>query len=227
MVRLTGLVLSAEEIAAVVQSFGGRVQMIGVVDYGAGNLRSVERALAHLGVSFFTTARPEELGRADRLVFPGVGEARAAMEVLEARGLDEAIVAFARSGRPLLGICIGAQVVLDRSEERNTRCLGLVAGRAVRFRTAAELKVPHIGWNEVRRAAAHPLFDGIPDGAFFYFVHSYYPEVADRGLAIGETDYGLRFTSAFASDNLVAVQFHPEKSGRHGLRLLANFAGAR
>jgi glutamine amidotransferase len=147
------------------------------------------------------------------------------MEVLEARGLDEAIVAFARSGRPLLGICIGAQVVLDASEERSTRCLGLVAGRAVRFRAASGLKVPHIGWNQVRLASPHPVFAGIPDGAFFYFVHSYYPELADDdGVTIGETDYGVKFTSAFAKDNIVAVQFHPEKSGRHGLRLLANFA---
>jgi glutamine amidotransferase len=200
--------------------------MIGVVDYGAGNLPSVERALAHIGARFFTTARPEELARADRLIFPGVGEARAAMDVLAERGLDEAIVAFARSGRPLLGICIGAQVVLDASEERSTRCLGLVAGKAVRFRAASGLKVPHIGWNRVRRAAPHPVFAGIPDGAFFYFVHSYYPQVADGGLRVGETDYGVTFTSAFAKDNIVAVQFHPEKSGRHGLRLLGNFAGA-
>lgn len=201
--------------------------MIGVVDYGAGNLRSVERALAHVGAAFFTTAKPEDLSRADRLVFPGVGEARAAMDVLRERGLDEAIVAFARSGRPLLGICIGAQVVLDRSEERDTPCLGLIAGEAVRFRTTAELKVPHIGWNQVRQTRPHPIFAGIPDRACFYFVHSYYPRVADAGLALGETDYGGPFTAAFARDNVVAVQFHPEKSGRQGLRLLANFAGAR
>jgi imidazole glycerol-phosphate synthase subunit HisH len=199
--------------------------MIGVVDYGAGNLRSVERALAHIGASFFTTARPEELARADRVVFPGVGEARAAMDVLAAGGLDEAIVAFVRSGRPLLGICIGAQVVLDSSEERDTRCLGLVAGRTVRFRIAPELKVPHMGWNQVRHTASHPVFEGIPDGACFYFVHSYYPELADRTLVVGETEYGLAFTAAFARDNIVATQFHPEKSGRHGLRLLANFCG--
>jgi len=199
--------------------------VIGVVDYGAGNLRSVERALARIGAAFFTSSRPEDFARADRMIFPGVGEARASMEVLEARGLDEAIVRFARSGRPLLGICIGAQVVLDRSEERDTPCLGLIEGRAVRFVTTAELKVPHIGWNQVRQVRPHPLFAGIPDDACFYFVHSYYPQVADQGLTIGETDYGLRFTAAFARDNIVAVQFHPEKSGRHGLRLLANFAG--
>jgi glutamine amidotransferase len=149
------------------------------------------------------------------------------MEVLAARGLDQAIVAFARSGRPLLGICIGAQVVLERSEERETRCLGLIAGEARRFRIAAELKVPHIGWNQVEQVAAHPVFAGIPDRACFYFVHSYYPEPRDGGLTIAETDYGLRFVSAFARENIVAVQFHPEKSGGHGLRLLANFAGAR
>ena len=201
--------------------------MIGVVDYGAGNLPSVERALAHIGAPFFTTARPDELAKADRLVFPGVGEARASMEVLAARGLDRAIVAFARSGRPLLGICIGAQVVLDGSEERETRCLGLIPGEAKRFRIARELKVPHIGWNQVEQVAKHSVFAGIPDGACFYFVHSYYPQPTDAGLTIAETDYGLRFVSAFARDNIVAVQFHPEKSGEHGLRLLANFAGVR
>ncbi len=199
--------------------------MIAVVDYGAGNLRSVERALAHVGAAFFTTDRPEDLARADRLVFPGVGEARAAMEVLAARGLGEAVVEFARSGRPLLGICIGAQVVLERSEERDTPCLGLIAGTAVRFRTSPELKVPHIGWNQVRQVRPHAVFAGIPDGACFYYVHSYYPQVADSGLVIGETDYGGPFAGAFARDNIVAVQFHPEKSGSHGLRLLANFAG--
>jgi imidazole glycerol-phosphate synthase subunit HisH len=201
--------------------------MIGVVDYGAGNLPSVERALAHIGVPFFTTAKPEELGRADRVIFPGVGEARASMEVLESRGLGEAIVAFVRTGKPLLGICIGAQVVLDASEERQTRCLGLVPGRARLFRLDRELKVPHIGWNHVEQTARHEVFAGIPSGACFYFVHSYYPEPLDKGLTVAETDYGIRFVSAFARDNIVAVQFHPEKSGEQGLRLLANFAGAR
>ena len=136
--------------------------MIGVVDYGAGNLRSVERALARIGAAFFTSARPEDFSRADRMIFPGVGEARASMEVLEARGLDEAIVRFARSGRPLLGICIGAQVVLDRSEERDTPCLGLIKGRAVRFVTTAELKVPHIGLEPGAAGPAAPGLRGDP-----------------------------------------------------------------
>ena len=201
--------------------------MVGVVDYGAGNLRSVERALRALDARFFTSADPDRLARAERLVFPGVGEARAAMDVLRSRGLDQAIADFDRSGRPLLGICIGAQVVLQGSEERDTPCLGLIEGRAVRFRPPRELKVPHMGWNQVQQAGGHPLFRGIPDGACFYFVHSYYPRLADDTLTIGRTEYGLPFTAAFASENLIAVQFHPEKSGEQGLRLLGNFLEAR
>jgi glutamine amidotransferase len=197
--------------------------MVAVVDYGAGNLRSVERALAHLGASFFTTDRPEELSRGERLVFPGVGEARAAMDVLREKDLGRAIVEFAATDRPVLGICIGAQVVLDRSEERDTPCLGLVGGEAVRFRLPGELKVPHMGWNQVEHQDRHAIFSGIPEASCFYFVHSYYPRVVDESRTVGETDYGMRFTSAFARDNLVAVQFHPEKSGAKGLKLLANF----
>ena len=197
--------------------------MVAVVDYGAGNLKSVERALSHLGAGFFTTDRPEGLARGERLVFPGVGEARAAMDVLARKGLDRAIVEFVGTGRPVLGICIGAQVVLERSEERDTPCLGLVSGEAVRFRLPDELKVPHMGWNHVEHNDRHAIFSGIPETSCFYFVHSYYPRVADPAFTVGETDYGLRFTSAFARENLVAVQFHPEKSGAKGLKLLANF----
>jgi glutamine amidotransferase len=197
--------------------------LVAVVDYGAGNLKSVQRALSHVGAGFYTTDRPEDLGRGERLVFPGVGEARAAMDVLARKGLDEAIVEFVATGRPVLGICIGAQVVLERSEERNTPCLALVPGEAVRFRLPSELKVPHMGWNHVEHRGRHPLFSGIPEASCFYFVHSYYPRVADASCTVGETDYGLRFTSAFARESLVAVQFHPEKSGAKGLKLLANF----
>jgi glutamine amidotransferase len=199
---------------------------VAVVDYRAGNLRSVELALRHLGADFACTRRPEELGSARRLIVPGVGEARAAMEVLETDGLAQAIREFTASGRPVLGICLGAQVIFERSEERDARCLGLLAGTVRRFPSSlpsAGLKIPHMGWNRVFRRTAHPLLAGIPDGAFFYFVHSFYPQPADPGLVLADCDYGLRFAAGVGRGNLAAFQFHPEKSGADGLRLLANF----
>ncbi len=199
---------------------------VAVVDYGAGNLRSVEIALRHLGADFASTRRPEELAAARRLIVHGVGEARAAMEALEAGGLDRAIREFTASGRPVLGICLGAQIVFQRSEERDTPCLGLLPGTVRRFPPGlreAGLKVPHMGWNRVFHHDAHPLLAGIPDGAFFYFVHSYYSEPADPALVLASCDYGLRFAAGVGRGNLAAFQFHPEKSGLAGLRLLANF----
>lgn len=198
----------------------------GVVDYRAGNLRSVETALRRLGADFFITAEPEEVRRADRLLFPGVGEARASMAVLKETGLGDAVVEFYRSGRPLLGICIGCQIVLERSEESETTCLGIVPGGAVRFPSRRGLKVPHMGWNQVVYAREHVLFRGIPDESSFYFVHSYYPLPAKESV-LAYTEYGLRFASAIEHENLLAVQFHPEKSGDVGLRLLANFLGMK
>lgn len=156
---------------------------VAVIDYQAGNLRSVETALRHLGADFRVTARPEEALRAERLVVPGVGEARAAMEVLDPAGLGEAVREFVRSGRPTLGICLGAQVIFERSEERNTPCLGIFPGEVRRFPPSlrqAGLKVPHMGWNRVFARAAHPLLAGVPQGSYFYFVHSFYPQPADR-----------------------------------------------
>ncbi len=197
--------------------------LTGVVDYEAGNLRSVETALSHLGVRYRVSADPEELLRSDRLIFPGVGEASAAMGVLRQGKLDEAIRDFFRSGKPMLGICLGAQITLSRSEERDVECIGLVAGSARLFPGGPGLKVPHMGWNAVRHDGRHPVFRGIPDGAAFYFVHSYYPSPDDPADTIAESDHGIRFTAAFARDNFTAVQFHPEKSGPVGLRLLENF----
>ena len=196
---------------------------VGVVDYGAGNLKSVETALRHLGADFFISGRADEVDRADRLVFPGVGEARAAMTVLRDTGLDEAVASFYRSGRPLLGICIGCQVALDRSEERDATCLGLVRGESRRFPDGSGLKVPHMGWNQVTPVARHALWNGIPEGSSFYFVHSYYPVPSEESAVMARTDYGVLFTSALGRDNLFAVQFHPEKSGEVGLKLLSNF----
>jgi glutamine amidotransferase len=173
------------------------------------------------------TNRAEDVAAAERVIFPGVGEARAAMAELRRHGLDDALREFFRSGRPMLGICIGAQIVLDRSEERDAQCLGIVTGVARRFPATNGLKVPHMGWNQVHHADRHPVFRGIPDGASFYFVHSYYPDPTDRAAAVATTEYGTVFTSAFAQENLVAVQFHPEKSGEFGLRLLSNFINSR
>jgi glutamine amidotransferase len=194
-----------------------------VVDYRAGNLRSVETALRHLGARFRIASSPEEVVAAERLIVPGVGEARAAMEQLSATGLDQAIDEFRRAGRPLLGICLGCQIIFDRSEERNTRCLGFLPGTVERFIPRPGRKVPHMGWNRVFFRRSHPLFGAIADGAFFYFVHSYYPQPADAEVVIGECEYGLRFAAAVGRDNLAACQFHPEKSADSGLRLLANF----
>jgi glutamine amidotransferase len=203
---------------------------VAVIDYQAGNLRSVETALRHLGAEFRVTARPEEVLRAERLVVPGVGEARAAMQVLDPAGLGEAVRQFVASGRPTLGICLGAQVIFERSEERDTPCLGILPGEVRRFPPSlreAGLKVPHMGWNRVFASGdpslAHPLLAGVPDGSYFYFVHSYYPQPADPALVLAECEYGLRFAAGVGRDNLAAFQFHPEKSGSPGLRLLANF----
>ncbi len=199
---------------------------VAVIDYQAGNLRSVETALRHLGAEFRITGRPEEALGAERLVVPGVGEARAAMEVLDPAGLGEAIRQFVASGRPTLGICLGAQVIFERSEERNTPCLGILPGEVRRFPPSlreAGLKVPHMGWNRVFTRVSHPLLAGVPDGSYFYFVHSFYPQPADLELVLAECDYGLRFAAGVGRGNLAAFQFHPEKSGAPGLRLLANF----
>lgn len=197
---------------------------IGLIDYKAGNRKSVENALKYLRVAFRVVERPEELSLVDKIIFPGVGEARAAMEVLAERGLDQGLREAAGSGVPLLGICIGCQLFLDRSEERDAVCLGIVAGTTRRFPASIGLKIPQIGWNQVFHRGRHRLFEGIPDGGSFYFDHSYYPDPADHGMEVGQTEYGLSFASAYARDNVVAVQFHPEKSGPYGLRLLANFA---
>jgi glutamine amidotransferase len=194
-----------------------------VVDYGAGNLKSVENALRHLGASFRVTSAPTDVDAADALIFPGVGEAAASMAELRRTGLDEAIRRFVASGRKVLGICIGCQVIFERSEERDTECLGIFGGRVARFPGGPGLKVPHMGWNSVHFTRPHPVFHSIPQDSPFYFVHSYYPVPADLSLVAGETDYGEVFASCIARRNLVAFQFHLEKSGPRGLQLLDNF----
>ena len=194
-----------------------------VIDYEAGNLRSVETALGHLGADYYVSPEPKDILKADRVVFPGVGEARSAMEVLNRRGLGDAIRETAEKGKPLFGICLGSQIVLDGSEERDAECLGLIPGTARRFTETPGLKIPHMGWNTLRLESSHPVFAGLPDESSFYFVHSYYPDPGDDAVCIGSTEYAVRFCAAFARDNIVATQFHPEKSGKNGLLLLKNF----
>lgn len=201
--------------------------MIGIIDYRAGNLTSVARALRHLGRACAVSGDPAVLDRASHLIFPGVGAAGEAMTYLRQSGLDRLIGRRLAKGIPVLGICLGTQVIFERSEEDDTVCLGLVAGTVRRFPlgladAAGPLKIPHMGWNEVA-FADHPVFRDLPPGAEFYFVHSYYPVPAERRWTAGETDYGIRFCAAVARANLVAVQFHPEKSGRPGLAIIDNF----
>lgn len=199
---------------------------VAIIDYAAGNRTSVQNALRHLGADYRVANNPQALLAADRVIFPGVGEARAAMDDLRRSGMDEALKQLSAEGRPLLGICIGAQVMLEHSAERDTACLGIVPGTVVPLpepRAGDRMKVPHMGWNQVRQTRPHALFNGIPDCSSFYFVHSFYPEPAKETTVLGITDYGVRFASVYAEGNLAAVQFHAEKSGRNGLRLLANF----
>jgi glutamine amidotransferase len=194
-----------------------------VLDYGAGNLKSVENALRYLGARFTVTGNPGDLRDAEAVIFPGVGEAAASMAVLNRTGLGEAMRSFLVSGRKVLGICIGCQVIFDSSEERSTTCLGLVPGVVRRFAPGAGLKVPHMGWNAMHFTREHPVFAGIPQDTSFYFVHSYYPDPVERELIAATTDYGIAFPSCIAQGNLVAFQCHVEKSGPFGLKLLSNF----
>jgi len=197
--------------------------VITIVDYHAGNLTSVRLAVEKLGRTARVSSDPDEVRSARRVVFPGVGAAGAAMTTLESLDLAEALEDYARSGGPLLGICLGAQIILDSSDEGDVACLGLLPGRVERLRTPPDAKVPHMGWNEVEQVRPHPVWSGVEDLSPFYFVHSYAPAPSDEAAAIGLTDYYGPFVSALAQDNIVAVQFHPERSGRIGLKLLENF----
>jgi len=196
---------------------------IGVIDYEAGNLTSVETALLRLGAPYTVVRTPEKIEKADRLIFPGVGEALAAMRVLRHSGMDEAIRNFAASGKLFLGICIGCQVLLESSEERDAQCLGLVSGKVIKFPQVPGYKIPHMGWNEVEPVFESPLFRDINPETSFYFVHSYYPSPRDGAHVLCETEYMIKFPSGMQKDNLFALQFHPEKSGSAGLTLLKNF----
>ena len=198
---------------------------IAVIDYGAGNLRSVVRALNKVGATQHITSDPAVVRAAAAVVLPGVGATLDTMQSLQRLDLVEAIGDVIQAGTPFLGICVGMQVLCEQSEEFGPHaCLGVVGGSVRRLPEGQ--KIPQIGWNQVGYAnhiSQHPLFATIPDGSDFYFVHSFYCDLADERLVAGTTDYGIAFPSALLRDNLAAVQFHPEKSGRWGLQLLANF----
>lgn len=211
--------------------------MIGIVDYNAGNIKSVERALDFLGASYVRSKNPEELKRADKILFPGDGDAAYAMKQLRELELDVFLHEAADSGIPILGICIGAQIIFDFSEEGNTECLGLVSGSVRHLsnlqneqiadgKRAANvaLKIPHMGWNNVRyENGACPILDGVPENSDFYFVHSYAIQPTETEVVKGFAEYGADVPAVVQSGTIFACQFHPEKSGEVGLRILKNF----
>ena len=210
---------------------------VAVVDYGMGNLRSVSQAVMHVaqgsGFEVIVTSKPDEVYDAERVVLPGQGAMPDCMRELRESGLQDAVL-HAAAHKPLMGVCVGMQMLLSRSEEGpqgvGTTGLGLIDGEVIRFRLEGRLqpdgsryKVPQMGWNRVMQARPHPIWDGVPDNAFFYFVHSFYARPSDPRHSVGETEYGSRFTCALARDNIFATQFHPEKSAEHGLALYRNF----
>ncbi|MCQ2612780.1 MAG: imidazole glycerol phosphate synthase subunit HisH [Treponemataceae bacterium] len=213
--------------------------MIGIIDYNAGNIKSVQRALEFLKKDYVLSKNPLDLKNCDRVIFPGVGEAKYAMEQLEKTGFDSFIRDFAASGKPLFGICLGSQVIFDFSEESDTDCLGLIPGKIRHFSNlpgfseasekAGSLKIPHMGWSSVTFAAQSgaeecPLLKGVPSGTDFYFVHSYVIQPDNPAVIAGSADYGVQVPSVIWKDNIFATQFHPEKSAAHGLTILQNFA---
>ena len=194
---------------------------VAVVDYESGNLRSVSRALERAGITPEITSDPNAILEADAAILPGVGAGDAAMEALRKRSLVGPLRDFVASGRPFLGVCLGLQLLMDRTEEGNAPCLGIIPGTARKLQDG--LKVPHMGWNDVNLKVSHPIVEDIPNKTYFYFVHSYYAEPEDNNLVAGVTQYGIPFCSVLVRDNLVATQFHPEKSGALGLRIYENF----
>jgi len=203
------------------------MDVVAIIDYKAGNLTSVRLALEYIGVECEITDQPDRILAAERVIFPGVGAAGAAMKDLNELGLIATIKAVVAGGTPFLGICLGTQVIFEFSEEDGgTPCIGLVPGSVKKFTPSdPACKIPQMGWNTVEIARPHPLLDGITDSSEFYFVHSYYPAPSDESYVVGRTEYAdARFASAIGKGNLFATQFHPERSGRVGLRLLENFS---
>ena len=196
--------------------------MIAIIDYGAGNLRSVINAINHLGYKAIVTNQPEEILKAKAVFFPGVGAAGDTMASLNKLNLTDTVKKLVVENRPLLGICIGLQVLFSGTQEGGWyECLNIISGTVRKLPEG--LKIPHMGWNQVNQKFSHPIFEGIPDRANFYFVHSYYGDPEDKSIIAAETDYGISFCSAIAKGNLVATQFHPEKSGELGLKIYDNF----
>ena len=209
------------------------MKTVAVVAYGMGNLRSVAQAVLHVaqgsGFEVVVTARPEDVRAAERVVLPGQGAMPDCMRELRDSGLRQSVLEAA-AGKPLFGVCVGMQMLLDRSEEGPSEGLGLVHGEVCKFELAGRVqpdgsrfKVPQMGWNQVIQTQAHPIWRGVPDASYFYFVHSYYARPSDARHSVGEADYGMRFTAAIARDNIFATQFHPEKSADQGLALYRNF----
>ncbi|MGV8057296.1 MAG: imidazole glycerol phosphate synthase subunit HisH [Smithellaceae bacterium] len=206
--------------------------MIAIIDYKAGNLTSVARALQNIGKTCVITDDIKILETASHVIFPGVGAAGDAMANLRQRKLDSWLRDWIKVGKPLMGICLGTQIILEYSEENDTKCVGLVNGTTKRFpdkmpSEGRSLKIPHMGWNSIELQRKHPVFQNISPEAEFYFVHSYYPAPERDSDILGKTDYGIKFCSVLAVNNLVAMQFHPEKSGKPGLQILQNFCAWR
>lgn len=207
--------------------------MIAIIDYDAGNLTSVARAVSHLNFQCMVTNNYKEITGSDRIIFPGVGAAGSAMESLKRLGLDNAVKDAFAMGKPVLGICLGTQIIMSYSHENDVACLGIIKGNVlpftsnvrsdIRAKDGGGLKIPHMGWNRIIIKKEHPVLKGVREDDEFYFVHSFYPKPDDEKHVIGTTDYGISFASVTGFKNIIATQFHPEKSGRPGLAILKNF----
>ncbi len=205
--------------------------MIGIVDYNAGNIKSVERALSFLQAPYILSKSPKDLENCDKLIFPGVGEAKYAMEQLKLTGFDNFLKDWAKAQKPLLGICLGSQIIFENSEEGDVECLGLLKGSIRHFSSVwkddnfhGSLKIPHMGWNNLEYInGSSPLFDGVDQKSDFYFVHSYVIQPADKEIIKATSDYGCKVPSCVSQGSISAFQFHPEKSGKAGLKILENY----
>jgi glutamine amidotransferase len=201
------------------------IYMITIINYEAGNLTSVKRALDYLGIDSVITNNPEKISSAEKIIFPGVGNAESAMAMLVKSGIDNAIRSAFKKGTPILGICLGTQIILSHSDEGDTTCLGLIDGNCPKFElNDRSLKIPHMGWNRLKFIKKHFIFKDFPDNAEVYFVHSYYPAPSDKENVLAITEYGIEFPSVIGKDNLIATQFHLEKSGETGLAILKNYS---